>query len=842
MKKKTKELLWHLLVIVFFVIFSFAYFNQTLDNKTIRQGDFEHSKAIGHEAGTYSQAEHRDITWTNSIFGGMPTYQIGGFKMYNIFYPIGLALTHTMPYGTVSSLFLYLLGFYILLLTFKINPFLSTMGAIAFALSSYNIIIIAAGHISKTYAIAYMPIILAGIFQIYNKKYYLGFILTTIGLGLQLLTGHIQIIYYTALMIGIFAIFRLVWDLREKQLKQFGVATLFALVAAFGAVVPNIGQLWRASEMSKYSIRGKSELTTTNKNDNKKQSTGLDEDYAMSWSYGIGESWSLLIPNVKGGESEYLGNDKTAMKNVDSQYTQYISQQNHYWGDQPFTSGPVYFGAIIMFLFVLGMFIVKDKIKWWLLAITIISIVLSWGKNFEFFTNFMFYYFPYYNKFRSVSMTLVMASFSVPLLAILAVNEIVKDKEIVKKNMKYVWISLGLTAGIALIFWLIPGFFKFQSAEETKYFNDLFKQVPADQHSQINTFLAQLQSARKEIFKADAIRTFIFIVLSAAVMLFYTLKNNLNKNIFLLLITVLVTLDLWTVDRRYLGDDDFMSKRNAEGVFAKSPADEIILKDKDPYYRVLDVTSNPFSNAFTSYWHKSIGGYHGAKLHRYQDIIDYYLTPEFDMLIQSFKDSLANPMDVLPKLQVMNMLNTKYIIYNPNAFPLVNVNAYGNAWFIDNFKYVSTPDEEIQSLGNVNLKRTAVINKTKFDVSKIASLPLTSDTLRTIELTNYEPDKLKFKIQSQNGGFVVFSDIYYPGWIAEIEGKQVPIYQTDYILRGIYVPAGIHFIQFEFHPAAFYTAKKIEIISSIIVALLLIGALYMELKNSKKTEEQQTSK
>lgn len=833
MKTKLKEILWHLLILLLFVVVSYAYFSPIIEGKSIRQADLEHTMSVGREAANYYHAENRSIAWTNSLFGGMPTYQIGAFKTYSFFYYIQYALSHALPYGTVSSLFLYLLGFYILLLSLKLDKFTSVIGALAFGLSSYNIIIIAAGHISKTYAIAYMPIAIAGFIYLFDRKYIWGAILATLGLGLELVTGHVQIVYYTAIAVAIFYIFSFFWHLKEKQLKNFGISTLFAAISVVFAILPNIGQFWRTYEAGKHSMRGKSELTLDK---NVKKTTGLEREYAFSWSYGIDETWTILIPNVKGGASGYLGNNNVAMKNIDSNFAEIISQQNHYWGDQPFTSGPVYFGAIIMFLFVLGMFILDNKLKWWILVATIVSIILSWGKNFPLVNDFLFNYLPLYNKFRSVSMTLVIASVTIPMLAALTLKEIIEKKEILKEKRKYFYISLGLTAGIALVLWLIPTFFNFISADETKMFDDYLKQLPADQHSQIYKIIDQLKEARIAIFKADAIRTVLYIVLAAAILLFYSISKNMKKGLTLGLIAMLVVIDMWVVDRRYLGSKDFVSKKKTNEFIQPKPVDVVIQKDKDLYFRVLNLTTNPFSDAFTSGFHKSIGGYHGAKLMIYQELIDYYLMKEVQILAQSFSDSVNTPNVVLPQLQVLNMLNTKYLVLDPNSFPYPNPNAYGNGWFVDIFKFVKNANEEIQSLGTENLKRTAIINESKFKVDELKSILPSNDTSRYVQITEYKPDYLKFEVNSKQGGFVVFSDIYYPGWQATVDGTEHTIYKTNYVLRGITVPAGKHTVIFSFRPAAIFVAQKIEIASSILLFLLILGAIYIKQKKCKTQE------
>ena len=833
MDTRIKKILSQVAIILFFVIISFAYFYPTIQGKVLRQMDLEHAVATGNEANTAKLAENRNITWTNSLFGGMPTYQISGIKKKNIFSTILRTINHTLlPYGTVSSFFVYLLGFYILLLSFKTNKWLSALGAIAYALSSYNIIIIAAGHITKTYAIGLMPIAIAGTIMLYDKKYWLGIITFLLGFGLQITTNHIQIVYYTILIIGVYAIFRFIWDLKEKKLAQFFKSSAIALGLALLIILPSLPNLWQAWEISKYSIRGKSELSA-----NKNQGSGLDKDYALAWSYGPAESFTLFIPNFKGGATGYIGENDVAMDVVTNQYKDYIKQQNQYWGNQPFTSGPVYFGAIIFFLAVLAMFIVKDKIKWWLLAVTVLSLILSWGKHAGFVTDIFFDYFPFYNKFRTVSMILTIAGFSVPMLAFLGLRDIIEDKQKLKKNLKFLWISLGLTAGTAFIFWLIPNIFNFLSGEEQKYFAELIRQAP-DQKTQINAFLEQLKNARISIFKADAIRSVLYIIVGAGSLFLFTTMKNFKKLTFIAILGVFILLDMWTVDRRYLKGDDFVKNSKAKAIFTKTFADTFVLKDKDPYYRVLNLTRSPFNDALTSYYHKSIGGYHGAKLRRYQDVIEKYLAPYSQAIVQGLQDSTINIYDYLGQMSVLNMLNTKYIIHNSNVLPIINAKSYGNAWFVDNFKIVNSADEEINALGTENLERTAIINAKKSDIKKLPEQNLSEDLNRSITLSVYKPDQLVFEINSTKGGFIVFSDIYYPvGWHATIDGKETNIFQTNYILRGIVVPAGKHIVKFEFKPNAVFLANNIAFVGSIFVILLLLFSGYMIYKNNSVSKE-----
>ncbi len=824
MKTQRKELLSHLAIILFFVAISFAYFYPTIKGEVLKQSNETISNAITKETRRFQKTEHRDIAWTNSVYAGIPSYQRGGISDKNIFSKLLRLFNHKiLPYGTVSALFLFLLGFYILLLSLKFNKWISFVGAIGFAFSSFNFITIASGDLISSYAIGLIPIVMAGIILIYDKKYYLGIIILLIGSGLQLSTGKLQFIYYTILLAGIYIIFKFFWSFKDKHLNLFAKSTALTLLVCSIAVLPNIATLWQQIELSQYNAQNKSEI---------KKSEKEAENY--EGSYGISESLSLLIPNIKGGKTAYIGQNKIAMKKIDSQYKTYIQQQDQYWGKRPFSEGAFYFGAIILFLSVLAMFIVKDRIKWWLFSAAIISIILSWGNNISFLTDFFVNYFPFYNKFKSFSSILAIASFSMPLLAFLGIKEIIEDKENFRKNIKYLWISLGLTAGIAFIFYLIPNFFHFLTGEEQSYFHKLMQESP-DQKNQINAFLEQLQTARIAIFKTDAIRSVIYILLGAVSLFLFAKLKNFKISTLLAVIGILILIDLWTVDRRYLNETNFETKTKAKLAYKESNAVKFILKDQDPYFRVLDITKNPFYDATTAFYLKSIGGHQEITLRRYQDIISKYLSPYSQLIAQAIQDSTENVSDYLKQMQVLNMLNTKYIIYDGQKMPIINTFSYGNAWFIDNFKTVNSANEAINALSKENLRRTAIINKNRFNVHKLPLLSY-SDTQRgNIQLSVYKPDRLIFKVNAKQKAFIVFSDIYYPkGWHAKIDGKETKIYQTDYILRGLIVPAGNHIIKFEFVPNSVFEANKYASAGSVFVILLLIILFYILYKDKKR--------
>ncbi len=833
-----KNLLPHLLIVFLFFILTVAYFSPAFEGKVLQQMDVEHSIALSHQTKELYQKTGHYSPWNGSLFGGMPNYQIYDVKKPSI-YNFKLFLFHILPYYSASIFFLYLIGFYLLLLTFRLDKWLSAIMATAFALSSYNIIIIAVGHITKAYALAIMPLVLASFILIYEYRNYLwGGLALVFSLGLQISTSHIQIVYYTAMLAGSYVIYKFIIDLKNKELNKYWLSTLVAIIATILSLLPNTQTLWTAYEISKYSIRGgQSELKTEGKN--AKQSKGLDKDYALAWSYGVGESLSLFIPNVKGGPSDYIGNDPKLMSKINSQFKQYIAQQSRYWGPQPFTAGPVYFGAVIIFLFVLGMFIIKNKIKWWILAATILSIMLAWGKHFPLLTDLFYYYFPYYNKFRVVSMILVVASLTVPLFAAMTVYEIMKNPEVIKQNKKGFSIALIITAGVALLVYLFPKITgPLLTPQESEFLKNVVSTQGAQAAAQYREFFNDLESVRAMIVKADAFRSLVFVLLTAALLWGYSLLKEKKAILLLSGLAVLILVDLWTVDRRYLNYENFKPKRLARTQFTPTPADKFIMKTNQLNYRVLNLTRDPFNDAITSYYHNSIGGYSAAKLRRYQDIIEYYLYPYSQMIVNALRDTTGtvNMMQVLKPMQVLHMLNTLYIIVNPNSVPIVNPYAYGNAWFVDGYKFVNSAKEEIEALSQVDLRRYAVINKKKFGNIQYPELSIMPDTTRYIKLVRYMPDSLVYECYTPKDGFAVFSEIYYPeGWELYIDGKPAPIVNVDYILRGAVIPAGKHQLVMVFKPKSYYLGRKITKYSSIFIGLIFIIALAFTIKKGLTT-------
>ena len=803
MKKfSLKKALPYVAVLLIFVAVVMMYFSPVLEGKKLKQSDISNWKGMSKEIVDYREKTGEEALWTNSMFGGMPAYQISVEYKGNLIRYIDDVFKFGLPHPA-NLVLIYLIGFFILLMVLRVNPWLALAGSIAFAFSSYFFIILEAGHNSKAHAIGYMAPVLAGILLTYRGKYLAGALLTALFLALELRANHLQITYYLMLMVVLLGISRFIVAVRGKTVPDFLKASGLLLAATLLALSTNITNLWATWEYGKETIRGKSELSHSPEN----RTTGLDKDYATQWSYGTGETFSLLIPNIKGGATGALGNNEKAMSNVDPVFANSIAGQNQYWGDQPFTSGPVYVGAVMIFLFILGMFLLKGWMRWWLLAATILAILLSWGKNFMPFTDFFLHYIPGYNKFRAVSMILVIAELAIPLLGILTLKEILEKPTLLKNNMRPFYISLGITAGLAILFYLIPQtLFSFISGMEQSALNEQRQSLEPAQLTQFNDFVQNFKMARVSIFKADALRSLFFILAMGAAVFFYT-RQKLNKSLFIALVTVIIALDVIPVAHRYLNNEDFARKQLVNNPFPPTTADQIILKDVDPDFRVLNTTVNTFQDASTSYYHKSIGGYHGAKLRRYQELIEHQIMNNNE--------------------QVLNMLNTKYfIVRGENGKPSVQINmeALGHAWFVSDLRMVKNADEEIDALTNFSPERTAIIDQRfkpvigKFDAKR--------DTTASIELIEYAPNKLVYQSKSRLPQMAVFSEIYYDkGWNAFIDDKPTPYFRANYVLRAMLVPEGEHTITFKFEPTVFFTGEKISFAGSLL--LILLGAGYL---------------
>ena len=834
LKNYAQKALPFLIAIVIFIALSFVYFSPLLEGKVLPQMDNTHAKGMAQELVEFNKQTGEDSQWTNSMFAGMPAYQIHGGTSYNVFLHIQRFLRLGLPFTTVAILFIYMFGFYLLLLSLKFNNWQSMLGGISFGFASYNIIIIVAGHIMKTYAIAYMAPVIAGILMTYRKNYLWGAILTTFALGIEISTNHIQIIYYLALMVFLLILVQFIYAIIEKQLNDFAKASAILALAAVLAILPNITNLATTYEYGQESIRGPSELTDNTEN----KSTGLDKDYALAWSYGKSETFSLMIPNANGGASGAIGNNVKALKKVDPSMVQSVAQSSSYFGSQPFTSGPVYLGAILIFLFIFGLFTINTSTKWWLLAAALLGIMLSWGKNFEAFTDFFFYYVPLYNKFRTVSMSLVITGLAVPLLAMIVLKEIIEDKGFIKKHQLWFYVSLGVTAGISLILYITPdSFFNFLNLQEIAYFDgERAKAAESAQVlQQINTYTRGLEQARMEIFKADAIRSFGFIIVGAVLLLIYSSVKLFKESYLLLALAFLFLADMWTVDKRYLNEKHFQKKSFARNEFKKTPADKMILKDADPDYKVLSYLHSPFNDGYTPYFHKSIGGYHGAKLRRYQEIIDRYLGYEIQVVAQAYQnDTTGSLSGLFNKTNIINMLNTKYVIFKPNEYEL-NWNALGHAWFVDDYDIVENADAELAALARFNPNKTAIIDKRfKSVTDKLPEAEFFSLDTGYIQLVSYAPNHLTYKSATPKERLAVFSEIYYDkGWNAYVDGFPTEHIRVNYILRGMIIPKGVHKIEFKFEPKTYSISQKVAAGSSILVVLLLLGLVGYTYKTKK---------
>ena len=807
---KNKNVIWIALCIVVFALITLVYFSPVMQGKRLKQHDIEMYKGMSQEIVDYKAQTGEQSLWTNSMFGGMPAWNIGVPQSSNMMTYVGRVLSVGFPHP-IGAVFISMLGFFILLLVLDCKIWISFIGALAYGFTSYLFIVIGAGHNSKAVAMAYMAPVIAGILLTYKGKYLWGTVLTAIALALEIRAGHLQITYYLLLIVICIVIGEFVEAVREKKYMHFLKASGILAAVAIIAILTCTTTLYANYEFGKETMRGKPVLTKGADN----QTKGLDKDYITQWSYGIGETWSLMIPNAKGGASAYIGNDNPALEKCDPRFRSTIAQQNSYWGDQPITSGPVYVGAIVCFLFVLGLFVVKGKYKWVLLAATLLSILLSWGKNFMGFTDFFIDYFPGYNKFRAVSMTLVIAEVCMPLLAFLALAEIFKNPDVIKQNKQYLYISLGITGGLCLLFYALPQtFFNFLSVDEAMQ----FKQLQAGQDGAIyTTFANELEKVRVAIFRADAIRSFLYIYIAGIVILL-TVSGKMNKKYMFPILALLVLVDMYTIDRRYLNNNNFIDKRKADKPFVMSEADKQILQDKDLDYRVINLTVSTFNDASTSYFHKSVGGYHGAKLRRYQDIINQYL---------SKRD--------LNYWKVLNMLNTKYIIYPKDSQKIASKNyeAFGNAWIASDIKWVGTPNEEIDAIADTDVQNVAIVNE---EFRNIVGDFHASPSEGTIQLVDYKPNQLKYSFDSSKDELVVFSEIWTSkGWTMWIDGVENPLFRADYILRSAIIPAGQHEIVMRYEPRIWRVGNTIQLITSLLILIGFAVACYYTFKKREVT-------
>ena len=823
LQQAQKPKVWHYIIaILAFAVISWVYFYPVMQGKRVKQHDMEMHKGMAQELTQYRESTGETALWTNSAFSGMPAWNISAPQKTNLFQYVHKVLSIGLP-SPLGSVFISMLGFFILLLVLDVGVWVSALGAIAYGFTSYLYIIIGAGHNAKAVAMAYMAPVIAGVLLTYKGKYLWGLVLTAIAASLELYANHLQITYYLILILVVIVIAEFISDIRQKKLLHFVKASLMLVLVAVISVLTFSTKLYANYEFGKETTRGKPVLTSNESN----QTKGLDRDYITQWSYGKGETWSLMIPNAKGGASAYIGKQNPVLEKADRQFKDSIAQSNAYWGDQPGTSGPVYVGAIVVFLFVLGALTVKGKLKWALLIATVLSILLSWGKNFMGFTNFFLDYIPGYDKFRAVSMTLVIAEVTMPLLGFLGLAEMVKSPENAKKNMTKFFIALGVTAGFCLLFYLMPKtFFNFLSQEEAKQFASMSAGKDGAIYAQ---FASQLEDVRVAIFRKDALRSLIFIIL-AAVPLFLYVKGKLKAVPAFAVLAALILVDMFPIDKRYLNNDNFIDKAKFDKPFVAAPANQYILNDKALSYRVADITRDMFNDASTCYFHKSIGGYSGAKLRRYQDVITQYLGPGLNRL-RSAKtaEDMARQ---LAQQEVLNMLNTKYIIFNPQSQPFENPFAYGNAWMVNDVKIANTPNDEFNALATSDLHRTAIIGK-EFEQEVASYRPQAEDG--SITLTDYKPNQLTYSFSASENKLVVFSEIWTSkGWTMRIDGQESPLLRANYLLRAAMVPAGQHEIVMRYEPKIWKVGGIVSLVSSLAIILFAVATIVLALVKKKE--------
>lgn len=819
--KNLKKLLPDLVAVVAFVVISVVYFLPAVgEGRILNQHDSVAGIGAGEEAARYHEATGERTRWTNSLFGGMPTYQIApSYDSTDVFNRV-VALYHLFLPDYVWYVFALLLGFYILLRAFDFRVWMAALGAVVWAFSSYFFIIIAAGHIWKVMTLAYIPPTIAGMVLCYRGRWLAGGAVTALFVAMQIKANHVQMSYYFLFCMFLMVLAFLVQAIREKQMSRFVKATGVLVLAGAVGICVNLSNLYHTYEYSKETMRGKSELVKAD--DGNQTGTGLDRAYITQWSYGIGETWSLLVPNVKGGASVPLAQSETAMKHADPQFMQLYTQIGQYWGEQPGTSGPVYAGALVCALFLLGALIVRGPLKWALLAATLLSFLFAWGKNLMPFTDFCIDYIPMYAKFRAVSSALVVAEFTVPLLALLGLKELC-EADGFRKHGRQFFIAFGITGGVALLFAVWPGLFfgQYISSAELEAIQrgiDPSMQAP---------ILSNLSEMREAMFTADAWRSLLFIAAGFAALLCYGM-GKIRQPLLAGVLIVLCLCDMWGVNKRYLNDEMFVPAGNRTDTFAETETDKLILEDKALDYRVLNLAGNTFNENGTSYWHKSVGGYHAAKLRRYQELIDEHITPEIQALYGAIQQSGGDLSQVSDSVApVINMLNTRWLIVpvQQGTFPLRNPHAYGNAWFVERVQYVESANEEIGALHQVNPRSVAVVDRRFKTALQDAATIQHPDSAASVVLKHYAPNALEYEVHSAKGGVVVFSEIWYPGWEATVDGKPASIGRADYVLRAMYVPAGKHTVTMTFDPKSIRVTEAVAWTAMILLLLGLVAAV-----------------
>ncbi len=788
------------MAIAVFMVIVFLYFSPLLEGKKMEQHDIAQWQGMSKEIQDFREKTGKEPLWTNSMFGGMPAYQISVLYPANLVRHVNSILWLGLP-DPANLIFLCLVGFYLLLISLKVESRLAIAGAVAYAFCSYNFIYIMAGHNSQIHTIAYMPLVIAGVLMAFRGRMLMGAAVTGLALALQLYANHLQITYYTMIVVFLLVMMEGVHAIREKRIPDFIKSGLLLAVVAGLAVLTNITNLWATYEYARYSTRSQSELTE------KKVSTGLDKDYAFGWSYGKLESFTLLIPNFMGGASQSdIGTNSATYKALQqngagAQAASFVRNAPLYWGDQPFTAGPTYLGAITIFLFVLGIFLVKNSTRWWLLVTAVLFLFLAWGKNFETFNDLFFFYFPGYNKFRAVSMTMVIVSFATVLLGTLGLRRFLTGELKQPEMKKALLYSFYIVGGLCLFFTIMAGAISVSG--------------PADENlKQYDWLVAALKEDRVSTLRMDAIRSLFFIGLTFT-LLWFVMKNKVKKEHAVIGIILLFLGDMWTVNKRYLNNDNFVAKTKAEVPFQPTSADQAIKADPEPGFRVMNTTVSTFNDASTSYFHHSIGGYHGAKLKRYQELIEYQISKN--------------------NMSVLNMLNTKYfIVRNPETnepMPQRNPGACGAAWLVQDYKLVANADSELHALSEFDPLKTVFIDK-RYD-SDLGGFKLVFDSAGSIKLSSYSPNHLVYNYQAATEQLVVFSEIFYDkGWNAYVDGAKKDYFRANYVLRAMRVPAGKHQVEFKFEPEVYATGEKISMASSGMLLLLFAGMLFIELKKT----------
>ena len=858
------------LAVLFFVAVSVVYFLVPIRDGLVLTGH-DHTGGVGSgvEMEQYRATHNGERTrWTNTLFCGMPTYQMSpSYRSTETLSSLERVYQLGLPglSAYAAYVFMMLLGFYIMLRAFDFRVWMAALGAVLWAFSSYYFIIIQAGHIWKLLTLSFIPPTIGGMVLCYRGRYILGIVVTGFFTAMQVLSNHVQMSYYFLFVIGLMSLAFLIDAIRKKAFAQWLRATLCFAVGGILGVCINLSNLYHTWEYSKESMRSKSELTQKTKDPADQTSSGLERSYITMWSYGIGETWTLLVPNAKGGASQVLADNKTAMSHARQDFAPVYRAFTQYWGEQPGTSGPVYVGAFVLMLFWLGFFVVKGPMKWCLLAATVLSILLSWGKNFMGFTDFFLDYVPMYDKFRTVASILVIAEFTIPLLAMLALKKVVEDPDCLRgredhiARVHYITISFALTGGAALLFWLMPDVFfgNYLSTSDQMYMQQYVSAgyIPQEMAGQI---LDNMSEMRRAMFTADALRSFIVVAIGTVLLLAYRFQK-LKATPMVAGIIVLCLVDMWGVNKRYLNDGMFTRPQTNEQAFPMSDADRIICQDTDTYYRVLNLSVSTFNDNSTSYYHKSVGGYHPAKLRRYQELIEEHLQGEMGRINSAVAQSgghlEACQGDSL--FPVLNMLNTKYVIMplkDGGKLPVQNPWAQGNGWFVDEIQYVPDADAEIAALHNTDLRHVAVVNEAFAEVlgreQALSNSPLKGEdagqeasplrgglegsVAASVELTSYEANRLSYKVKSQKGGVVVLSEIYYPGWTCTIDGQPTEIARANYVLRAIKVPAGEHEVVMTFDPQTVHITEAIAYASLAILALLLVVLLVVRIRKTRK--------